>query len=172
MTGYKGTGDNKVHSASLLFDTKLTFTFFSNGSAQVELIDFWFTCSIYTETLYTYTATPLDRTFSFSMCVARSQTKLAISKAKHTIGLKPSSRVELIKDIVHYFHKKSHMPGFLIDGHIYCMHMRDALYYITFIFTPRSNLYTHIMPVKYRQVHKLNKHFWVGILACYDWHTM
>ena len=46
MTGYKGTGDNKVHSASLLFDTKLTFTFFSNGSAQVELIDFWFTCSI------------------------------------------------------------------------------------------------------------------------------
>ena len=33
-------------------------------------------------------ATPLDRNFSFSTVVARSQTKRAISKAKRAIGLK------------------------------------------------------------------------------------
>ena len=40
------------------------------------------------ETLYACIATPLDRNFSFSMVVARSQTKRAISKAKRAIGLK------------------------------------------------------------------------------------
>ena len=33
-------------------------------------------------------AMPLDRNFSFSMVVAQSETKRAISKAKHAIGLK------------------------------------------------------------------------------------
>ena len=51
--------------------------------------------------MYMYIATPLDRNFSFSMVVVRSQTKQAIFKAKRD---QPktcrwvSSMVELIKD--------------------------------------------------------------------------
>ena len=62
------------------------FAFILNGSAQVELIDFRYTRSMRKRNAYI--ATPLDHNFSFSMVVARSQTKHAISKAKCAIGLK------------------------------------------------------------------------------------
>ena len=55
------------------------------------------------------------------MRVARSQTKRAISNAKHAIGLKLGGRLALGRAYQIYikvdFHKKSHMAGFLIDGH-------------------------------------------------------
>ena len=43
----------------------------SNDSAQIHLIDIWFTCSIPKHYTYVYIATPLDRNFSFSMRVAQ-----------------------------------------------------------------------------------------------------
>ena len=76
---------------------------------------------LYVETLYVCIAMPLDHNFMFSMVVARSQTKRAISKAKRVIGLKlagglalgVSSRVELIKDASNsVFTKKIPYGGF------------------------------------------------------------
>ena len=57
------------------------------------------------------------------MRVARSQTKRAISNAKHAIGLKLGGRLALgYRTYQIYikldFHKKSHKAGFLIDSHI------------------------------------------------------
>ena len=52
------------------------------------------------------------------MRVARSQTKRAISNAKHAIGLKLGGRLAYQIYIKLDFHKKSHMAGFPKSGHI------------------------------------------------------
>ena len=75
----------------------------SDGSAQVELMSG--SHIVYGNDI----AMHLDCNFSFSMVVARLQTKQAISKAKHASGVEP---------IKLNFHKKSH-EGFLKSGHIY-----------------------------------------------------
>ena len=51
-------------------ETSSTFVLVSDGSAQVDLLDFRYTHSI---------ATPLDRNFSFLMVVTQLQTKRTIS---------------------------------------------------------------------------------------------
>ena len=77
--------NNRLSLSTTKFNSCSIFTFISNGSAQVHLIDFWVTRKRHTraqQRLWTAIY------FSIIGGVARSQTKRCISTMKHAISLK------------------------------------------------------------------------------------
>ena len=94
------------------------------------------------------------------MRVSGSQTKRAISQAKHAIGLKLGGRLELIKYTLNLiFIKKSHMAGFPIDGHIYalCKHLHVVVLEGNNIMAPLTLHFHYTLSVQYHYYKVVSK---------------